>query len=306
MSVEAKAIARLEAWANQPQKYHDLGRTAALEALKIYDRTTPRQRLTAAIVTSLSLGIGALINHSLPAEAQNMTFASGPVQALPPKLSPKEALKMGSRGIDISFPQCGTEIPTHHEFGIVGVNGGSPFKPNGCLKEQISVFDKYAVYVNSNYPGSRQARARLGTQVGPADNLDQIAYKYGQAVGSYAYGYAKSQGVDANQWWVDVEDENLWAGTISENRQSIQGEIDAIYHLASEDQEEEVHIGIYGHPNFWRKITGNWEIKLPNWVYTGKDGPEVAVSHCSDWDFTKGGTVMVQHEQNGLDHNITC
>lgn len=41
------------------------------------------------------------------------------------------------RGNDVSYPQCGSPLPTAADFGIVGVDGGRPFEVNACLAEQI-------------------------------------------------------------------------------------------------------------------------------------------------------------------------
>ena len=36
-------------------------------------------------------------------------------------------------GYDVSYPQCGKELPVSAAFGIVGVTGGRVYSPNPCL-----------------------------------------------------------------------------------------------------------------------------------------------------------------------------
>jgi hypothetical protein len=43
----------------------------------------------------------------------------------------------GSRGYDISFPQCGSKLPRDGAFAVVGVNNGLPWSANPCVKAQF-------------------------------------------------------------------------------------------------------------------------------------------------------------------------
>src|SRR3954470_21778159 len=66
-------------------------------------------------------------------------------------------------GYDVSYPQCGTTLPTDQAFGIVGVNGGLATTANPCLGSQlawawrssgaVTTQPKAQVYLNTANPG---------------------------------------------------------------------------------------------------------------------------------------------------------
>ena len=67
-------------------------------------------------------------------------------------------------GYDVSHPQCGDHLPDAPAFGVVGVNGGLPTRPNPCLAEQLAWAAEEAtgeaepqpevqLYVNTANPG---------------------------------------------------------------------------------------------------------------------------------------------------------
>jgi hypothetical protein len=67
---------------------------------------------------------------------------SGVAQAAPTKV-----------GYDVSYPQCGSSLPSARAFAIVGVNGGLSTKANPCLATQLA----WAWKSNGSL-GSRQPR----------------------------------------------------------------------------------------------------------------------------------------------------
>jgi hypothetical protein len=56
-----------------------------------------------------------------------MPWAVGAAQAAPSLV-----------GADVSYPQCGTPMPTGQAFAVVGVNGGRPTTTNPCLADQLA------------------------------------------------------------------------------------------------------------------------------------------------------------------------
>ena len=84
-------------------------------------------------------------------------------------------------GIDISWPQCGKQLPTEISFAIIGVNGGTAATTNNCLAEQLSwAFaattgadpsqPPVQLYVNTANPGEILEEYAVATW--PTDNLD--------------------------------------------------------------------------------------------------------------------------------------
>src|SRR4051812_33285295 len=63
---------------------------------------------------------------------------------------------------DVSFPQCGTKLPSSARGGVIGVNGGKAFTSNPCLSEQLgwskSLVDPPAFYANTGNPGPTRAK----------------------------------------------------------------------------------------------------------------------------------------------------
>lgn len=55
-------------------------------------------------------------------------------------------------GVDVSWPQCGTVLPTGMAYAIVGVNGGTAATTNRCLVEQLSWAFETTTGINPNQP----------------------------------------------------------------------------------------------------------------------------------------------------------
>ncbi len=78
-------------------------------------------------------------------------------------------------GFDVSYPQCGTTLPTHAAFGIVGVNGGLANDLNPCLGPSSS----YASYtqselywaVSASVGGTSQPKTSLYVNTADPGNL---------------------------------------------------------------------------------------------------------------------------------------
>jgi hypothetical protein len=65
-------------------------------------------------------------------------------------------------GNDVSYPQCGSTLPSATAFGIVGVNGGLADTPNNCLGPQNGLSSSELYWALTTANGStRQPRASL-------------------------------------------------------------------------------------------------------------------------------------------------
>ena len=97
----------------------------------------------------------------------------------PAQASPVDA--SSRTGVDVSWPQCGTTLPTGLPFAVVGVNGGTAATTNVCLAEQLgwaststtgTVPGQRAVqlYVNTGNPG--EVLEEYGVTTWPTDSVD--------------------------------------------------------------------------------------------------------------------------------------
>jgi hypothetical protein len=241
-------------------------------------------------------------------------------------------------GFDVSYPQCGSPLPTGADFGVVGVNGGVATTANPCLAEQLAwaaratgdaaAHPPLQVYVNTANPGHLQDEIstwpRSGdTPYGPCtgDNDRACSWVYGQTRASVdIHGFllpaARTAGVDVVPaelvWWLDVETMNTWqsgtAAALANNRAALEGMTD---YLASTG----ARIGLYSTGQQWQQIVG-WVppgsplYELDSWLAGALSRGEAAL-HCSDTPLTAGGDVVLSQyvvERDGrlLDHDLPC
>jgi hypothetical protein len=205
----------------------------------------------------------------------------------------------GSVGNDVSWPNC-TQEKSDKKIGIVGVTGGLDFHPNNCLTTEASWYKNLTLYTNTDYPGQSYG---LEYQNSPracgANDLNCLAYNYGYNAGLYAINYAQSQGVSSSTWWLDVETDNSWTTDYQQNKTSLRGEIDALTKAGV------TTIGIYSTTDQWQSITNNWHNQLPNWLGTAVGSAGQAAQYCTGYDFTGGGTWIVQFKGR-LDRDYFC
>ena len=101
-----------------------------------------------------SLAVTALVTTAIA-----LVLPAATASAAPAKTS---ATKTSTVGYDVSYPQCGSSLPSGAAFGVVGVNGGLATKPNGCLATELgwawgssgsTAQPKAQLYVNTADPG---------------------------------------------------------------------------------------------------------------------------------------------------------
>jgi hypothetical protein len=244
-------------------------------------------------------------------------------------------------GMDISYPQCDTKVPTNHAFGIVGVNDGLATTPNPCLAKQLvwaskavggTKQDKVQLYVNTANPGG------LGTPTWPQDNSDPagnfVINQYGLCNGndSYAcawqYGWNRAHN-DVNTWfppaaqqakidrdprsyiwWLDVELENTWKTGKTEFDQT--SNVAVLEGMVAYFSEMNIRTGIYSTSYQWSEITGGRIddtsnlVGKPNWR-PGGINLSTAKQACDATPLTKDGeVVLAQYISRGLDYNYSC
>lgn len=230
-------------------------------------------------------------------------------------------------GIDVSYPQCGTKLPTGQAFGIVGVNGGLANNNNPCLAQQLTWAEqstgitsqpKVALYVNTANPG-------LTASVWPADNSYNgiaITNPYGTCIGAegpecaYVYGWTRAY-QDFNErnvpnpasykWWLDVETTNSWSTTdFVANAASLEGMVDYFKSAGV------ANVGVYSTNYQWNTIVGTNLSStsslngLDSWM-AGARTQRGAEQNCTNPPFTPTGKVVLsQFVSKGLDYNHSC
>ena len=251
-------------------------------------------------------------------------WQAGPARAADdaPGIPPQDAAALGN---DISWPQCGTDLPKPAEFAVIGVNGGRPDTTNPCLLTQLQWAAGTAgavagtpvpVYVNTANPGPD------GSWWWPASNAyggKDVSNPYGMCDGTstaacaYMYGYAMAFD-DANLrgvpdpahhlWWLDVETGNSWSPETATNTADLEG-------MTAYLQSIGVEVGIYSTGYQFGEIVGSIDPgsnlnRLKNWI-PGAASTASALANCASGPLTPGGTItLTQFTAASLDYNVTC
>jgi hypothetical protein len=242
-------------------------------------------------------------------------------------------------GYDVSWPQCGTTLPSDAAFAVVGVNGGLANNTNPCLGPQLTWASgssgvtsqpRVALYVNTANPAALDASRWPTSNTYPDGSAEPVPNPYGTCTGgdsaacSYIYGYAKAydnglpeRGVPTPAsffWWLDVETENSWGPDKAANRAVLEGMTH--YYL---DVLHAAGVGIYSTGYQWGEIVGALGAVqsgtaipgpsnlngLPSWL-AGATSLEGAQANCAQPPLTGGTVTVTQYLMNGLDHNYAC
>jgi hypothetical protein len=247
-------------------------------------RTLKTLRRVAVIVAAL---VVALIVVAHPAEA---AASSRPTSSTYPS---------GSTGYDVSWPNCSATAPTHPAFGIVGVTDGTGYSQSPCLAKQAAWFTNLSLYVNTGWYNQSSHINPNSPRVCASGDENCLAYNYGYNAGLYALNYANSQNFRASVWWLDVETGNTWNSDTTQNRNSLQGEYDAL--LAN----GVTTVGVYSTTYQWDTITGTWLNTWPNWGATTVRSAGKAATFCKGHQFTGGPTYLIQFS-GSLDKDYAC
>jgi hypothetical protein len=238
-------------------------------------------------------------------------------------------------GYDVSYPQCGDELPGEPAFAVVGVNGGLATRPNPCLAEQLAWAAEQAtgevaaqprlqLYVNTANPGQvrdlvttwpSRGRSPYGRCEG--DNSRACSWRYGWeraavTVREFFVPAAEDAGVDpdpgAYTWWLDVETTNTWqtgsAPARARNRAALEG-------MAARLAGSGAEVGLYSTGHQWRRIAGRVPEGSPlhhlgSWL-AGSTSLAGARATCRRDPLADGGrVVLTQYVVGGLDHDHSC
>lgn len=245
-------------------------------------------------------------------------------------------------GNDISWPQCGSRLPTNHAFGIVGVNGGLASNVNPCLSTQLAWANKapgtpnqpkVQLYVNTANPGQiiDQIKTWPTNNVDPAFNIAPnphgdcdgtnslaCSWQYGwnrsvEAAKEYFVPAANRANIDPNPqaytWWLDVETENSWQTGSSE---ALAKNVATIEAMATYYQLLGAKVGLYSTSYQWGQIVGtnvgDGSILngLDSWL-PGARSLTSAKAKCTSAPLTTGGKItLTQYISKNLDYNYSC
>jgi hypothetical protein len=238
-----------------------------------------------------------------------------------------------SYGYDISFPQCGGNLPTGVGFGVVGVNYGHPFSTNPCLTTELqwsqsSLSGQINFYTNTDNPGPANNAHWPSNQQSPkvcyGANTSVCAYDYGWNAAQQSFASAitaesalgsssPTSVVTSAHWWLDVETGNAWqsiestygptATSFANDQAEVQGE------LAYFASVGVTWVGIYATGQQWRTImgpnTGTGFATIPAWM-PGYATIAAAQAACVGPSFLGGRVAMIQYPLNGLDGDYVC
>lgn len=270
-----------------------------------------------------------------------MTAAAAVTLALATAAQPALAAPPGGKGpapstlgIDVSWPQCGTTLPSGQAFGIVGVTGGLATTTNPCLADQLAWAAKSTgatkqakvqLYVNTANPGglgtaSWPTSSISGNPYGTCDGSDSLAcaWQYGwnraqEDVDQRFAPAAQTAKVSANPadyvWWLDVELDNTWKtdGTDADrasNRAVLEG---MTAHFVSRGGA----VGLYATPYQWGQIAGivpaGSNLAGRDEWHPGARTQRGAERACTEATLTPGGRIsLAQFVSGGLDYNVSC
>ena len=260
--------------------------------------------------------------------------ALGAVLGLPATASAETGGADAPVGYDVSHPQCDTELPEDHAFGVVGVNGGLATRENPCLVEQlrwaaeargaVRAQPGLQLYVNTANPG--QVRDRVDTWPASGDspygecdgtNSQACSWVYGKTralvtVHAFFRPAARAAGVPedpaAHRWWLDVETMNTWQtgspAALDRNRAALEG-------MAALFRSVGAEVGVYSTGYQWRRIVGTVGADsvlydLDSWL-AGAVSRVGAEENCDAPPLTGGGEVLLsQYVSADLDHDVSC
>ncbi|WP_299954228.1 hypothetical protein [uncultured Modestobacter sp.] len=260
------------------------------------------------------------------------------VLAVAPPASAAEETGPSTVGYDVSYPQCGTELPDDAAYAVIGVNGGIATTENPCLADQwewahgssgaVSAQPVAQLYVNTANPG--EVRAQVSTWPRTGVNRYGVCDGGNTAACSYEYGVDRAEDdvrmvldilgdlpgdaavteadLEGLRWWLDVETMNTWqtdgVQARRNNRATLEGMAD---HLTSVGG----WVGLYSTGYQWGEIVGDvprWSslYELDSWL-AGAQSWAGAVHNCRDEPLVEGGQVVLsQYVVDDLDHDHSC
>jgi hypothetical protein len=237
-------------------------------------------------------------------------------------------------GVDVSYPQCDTDLPDERAFAVVGVNGGIATIGNPCLAEQL----EWSQDASGAVPGQPVTQLYLNT-ANPGQMVelvstwpDQGATPYGECDGgnsaacSWRYGWdrartsvvlfflpaAREAGMDVMPgqyvWWLDVETSNTWQegsdDALARNLATLEG-------MTAYLDTWGAVVGIYSTHQQWRQIVGTVPADSPlagrrSWLAGSVTADQAAAACYLEPLLPRGPVTLSQYVPDDLDLNRSC
>lgn len=239
----------------------------------------------------------------------------------------------GDTGHDVSYPQCGSPLPSTGTFGVVGVTNGIAYSSNPCLAGEwqwaSSLPGTPALYTTpanpaptSSYywPASGTSDPALCTD-STSTTDPGCAYDYGWHAAANALSTALAGAPSARTvpWWLDVETANTYNGDGYSNAADLQGMVDYL-RVAGVPS-----VGFYSTDYQWGVITGGWTTTndasyRAAWSY--EFAPRFSMAQSPVWEagvgtvsdaqatcgatFTGVATQLAQYSDGPYDGDLVC
>ena len=213
----------------------------------------------------------------------------------------------GSDGADISWPQCGGALPAvpRETFGIVGINGGSPYTDNDCFRQewawaQAGKAGYPSIYMNLDFGATYNGERKCA-----ASDPGCASYEYGWEAAEYAYTKANyltgGQSLGPGTWWLDVETMNDWSDQSILNDYVISGAVDYLKTTGR-------RVGIYSTPMQFRAIAGSWHPgnDVGNWVAGANSLRDYSMCLSGFWPGAQVWLIQYLNLDLDLDQNHSC
>jgi hypothetical protein len=281
-------------------------RTAAMVATPVVAVGVSAVVLFAAVAATFAAG-AQQANERAPSGAPTSPAAAASVAAragvtLVPAPQPGEA----RYGIDVSWPQCGTVLPqVPLDFAIVGVTYGYATTSNPCLADQVAwarrTGARLSLYAVPNSPDANTLERGAVAGSCASDDITCREYYAGVVQANHALAAAKHAHVSAATWWLDVEESiygTLWSHDTTANRAVLHGWVATL-------EKAGVHVGVYSTVGYWSRITGGWQVRLPQWFAIGEAGLAAAREGCAS-GFSGGPVVLTQWLTGPVDGDLVC
>jgi hypothetical protein len=217
----------------------------------------------------------------------------------------------GTRGYDVSWPQCsgssaGRMPPGKPPYLILGLTAGSGHTANPCLADQVGWArdhgTRVGAYLVASYPSVAQLAAAgsgpFGTCAGRAEMLCRLRND-GASQARDGLATMRAAGIASPLVWIDVEHLHLrpWTQSRLRNAAVLQGVVRGL-------RAARVQPGVYSTSVMWQEIAGRYRLDVPNWLPTGGGSRREAAAYCTE-TATGGPTWLVQYTRS-FDIDLTC
>jgi hypothetical protein len=281
------------------------------ESLRISSRNT---------LVALTAGLGGLSLVACESDAHHtetapsVSASTTGQQTVPTKPASPDSKKLGN---DVSFPQCGQQLPEVQSFVVVGVNGQLPNAMNPCFSQEFSWakqakgntdMPKASVYSTAANPGDQHVgdwpntgANKYGTCEGADDQA--CAYEFGKFLVDLDVKHISPETPKGMKWLIDVEAEYSWESNQAHNRAELEG-------MAETLKQKGADVGIYSSAAAWSHIAGEVPHTsslhgLDVWMLGGHSEQE-ATALCNETAFTGGSIVLAQFVTSGIDADVAC